>query len=108
VKQKATNDPRRFLAKKGPTGGPANLDIVVLKIEKRGELAAAAENLGLETVSVNAPWTMGMRRSPDRWIIVGRTESRSSAKGIRQEGQGLRIIPRNFGILEEIRNSIRL
>lgn len=58
---------------KGPTGRPANLDVVVLKIENRAELAAAAEQLGLETVSVDAPWTTNKRPSPDRWIIVGRT-----------------------------------
>lgn len=76
VEQKATKDPRRFLVEvfpKGPTGRPANLDIVVLKIDKRAEVAAAAEDLGLETVSVDAPWTTAERPSPDRWIIVGRT-----------------------------------
>jgi hypothetical protein len=76
VEQRATKDPRRFLVKafpKGPTGRPANLDVVVLKIENRAELAAAAEQLGLETVSVDAPWTTNKRPSPDRWIIVGRT-----------------------------------
>ena len=76
AEQKATKDPHIFLVEafpKGPTGRPANLDIVVLKIENRAELAATAEQLGLETVSVDAPWTANKRPSPDRWIIVGRT-----------------------------------
>ncbi len=75
AEQKATKDPKRFLVEafpKVPTGRPANLDIVVLKIDNRAELSAVAEQLGLETVSVDAPWITNKRPSPDRWIIVGR------------------------------------
>jgi len=76
VERKATKNPRKFLVEafpKGPMGRSANLDIVVLKIGNRADLAAAAEQLGLETVSVDVPWTTNKRLSPDRWIIVGRT-----------------------------------
>ena len=49
VERKAAKDPRRFLVEafpKGPTGRPASLDIVILKIENRAELAPTAEQLG--------------------------------------------------------------
>lgn len=60
VEQKAKTDPSRFLAEafpKGATGRPANLHIVVLKIgvDDGFTVAAAAEAVGLETVSVDTP-----------------------------------------------------
>lgn len=76
AEQKATKDPTRFLLEafpKAATGRPANLDIVVLKVEGRAAISIAAEKLGLETVSVDAPWTSNKKPSPDRWIVVGRT-----------------------------------
>jgi hypothetical protein len=76
AEQKATKDPTRFLVEafpKAATGRPANLDIVVLKVDGRAAISIAAEKLGLETVSVDAPWTSNKKPSPDRWIIVGRT-----------------------------------
>ena len=78
AEQKVKADPKKYLAEvfpKGATGRPANLDIVVVKIgtDERFKLSEAAEKMGLETVSVDAPWTGNKRPSPDRWVIVGRT-----------------------------------
>jgi hypothetical protein len=78
VEQKAKANPSKFLAEtfpKGATGRPTNLDIVVVKSPHgvRLALTIAAESAGLETVSVDAPWTGGKKPSPDRWIIIGRT-----------------------------------
>ena len=50
------------------------MDIVILKIEDRSILAEAAGKLGLETLTIDAPWSTGKRPSPDRWIVVGRTK----------------------------------
>lgn len=75
VEQKAKADPERFLAEafpKGATGRPANLDLVVVKLQDHPALADAAEALGLERVSVDAPWISGKKPSPDRWLIIGR------------------------------------
>lgn len=78
VEQKAKASPQKYLAEafsKGATGRPANLDIVVLKIgvDERLAIANASEGIGLETVSVDAPWTGSKKPSPDRWIVIGRT-----------------------------------
>jgi len=78
AEQKAKANPEKFLSQafpKGGTGRPANLDIIVVKIgvDDRLALANAAEAMGLETCSVDAPWTSNKKPSPDRWIIVGRT-----------------------------------
>lgn len=78
VEQKAKANPSKFLAEafpRGATGRPANLDIVVVKSphDVRLALGTAAEDLGLEFVSVDAPWTNGKKPTPDRWIIIGRT-----------------------------------
>ncbi|PMD46171.1 hypothetical protein L207DRAFT_561564 [Hyaloscypha variabilis F] len=78
AEQKAKANPKKFLSEafpKGGTGRPANLDIIVVKIgvDDRFVLANAAEAMGLETCSVDAPWTSNKKPSPDRWIIVGRT-----------------------------------
>ena len=54
--------------RKGRTGRPANLDIVVVKIcIDRLALANAAKVMGLGTCSVDAPWTNNKKPSPDRW-----------------------------------------
>jgi hypothetical protein len=71
AEQKATADPKKFLAEafpKGGTGRPANMDIVVVKIDtdERFKLAEAAEKMGLESLSVDAPWTGNKKPSPDR------------------------------------------
>lgn len=78
VEQKAKASPQKYLAEafpRGATGRPANLDIVVLKIgvDERLAIANASEGIGLETVSVDAPWTGSKKPSPDRWIVIGRT-----------------------------------
>lgn len=75
VEQKARADPERFLAEafpRGATGRPANLDLVVVKLQDHPALADGAESLGLERVSVDAPWISGKKPSPDRWLIIGR------------------------------------
>jgi len=78
AEQRAKANPEKFLSQafpKGGTGRPLNLDIIVVKIGVDGRLALAnvAEAMGLETCSVDAPWTSNKKPSPDRWIIVGRT-----------------------------------
>ncbi|EKD19885.1 hypothetical protein MBM_01837 [Drepanopeziza brunnea f. sp. 'multigermtubi' MB_m1] len=78
VEQKAKENPRKFLTEafpKGTTGRPANLDIIVLKIgaDDRYAVTNAAESMGLEAVSVDAPWTSNKKPFPDRWVIIGRT-----------------------------------
>ncbi|KAF4626346.1 hypothetical protein G7Y89_g11814 [Cudoniella acicularis] len=78
VEQKAKANPSRFLAEafpKGANGRPTNLDIIILKIgdNHRLAVATAAEDAGLETVSVDALWTANKKPNPDRWIIIGRT-----------------------------------
>ncbi|KAH6724357.1 hypothetical protein BKA61DRAFT_28170 [Leptodontidium sp. MPI-SDFR-AT-0119] len=78
VEQKAKSDPKKYLAEAFPKGGsgrPANLDIVVLKIgaDERLAVSDAAEAMGLESVSVDAPWTSNKKPNPDRWVIIGRT-----------------------------------
>ncbi|TAQ87993.1 hypothetical protein B7494_g3675 [Chlorociboria aeruginascens] len=62
VEAKAKANPQKFLTEafpKGATGRPANLDIVLVKIDNpyRLALADAAEAMSLETVTVDAPWT---------------------------------------------------
>lgn len=74
VEQKAKADPKRFLEEafpKGASGRPAHLDLVVVKLQDHPALADAAERLGLERLSVDAPWTSGRKPSPDRWLIIG-------------------------------------
>lgn len=76
AEQKAKANPQKFVAQafpKGGTGRPANLDIMVVKIGVDDRLANAAEAMGFETCSVDAPWTSSKKPSPERWIIVGRT-----------------------------------
>ncbi|KAL2075435.1 hypothetical protein VTL71DRAFT_378 [Oculimacula yallundae] len=78
AEQKATADPKKYLTEAFPKGGsgrPANLDIVVLKLgtDARLTVADAAEAVGLESVSVDAPWTSNKKPDPDRWCIIGRT-----------------------------------
>jgi hypothetical protein len=76
--EKAAANPRRYLLEEFPksgTGRPANLDIVILKLDRDGHLAVhnAADEMDLEAVSVDAPWTSKKKPSPDRWLIIGRT-----------------------------------
>ena len=78
VEKRAKTDPKKYLREAFPKGGsgrPANMDIVVLKIgaDERLAIADAAETMGLESVSVDAPWTLNKKPSPDRWVVVGRT-----------------------------------
>ena len=78
VEKKAKTDPNKYLSEAFPKGGsgrPANMDIVVLKIgaDERLAIADAAEAMGLESVSVDAPWTTNKNPSPDRWVVIGRT-----------------------------------
>lgn len=50
-----------------PQGRPASMDLVVLKngVDNRLAVSNAAEAMGLETVSVDAPWTSQKKPSPD-------------------------------------------
>lgn len=76
AEEKAEANPEKYLSEEFPktaTGRPANLDIVILKTEHRAALAAAADKMGLESVSVDAPWVGNIRPSPDRWIVIGRS-----------------------------------
>ncbi|XMA15363.1 hypothetical protein WAI453_008154 [Rhynchosporium graminicola] len=78
AEQKAKMNPKRYLTETFPKGGsgrPANMDIVVLKLEseRRLEVANIAEAMKLEAVSVDAPWTCNKKPVPDRWLIIGRT-----------------------------------
>ncbi|KAJ8064598.1 hypothetical protein OCU04_006927 [Sclerotinia nivalis] len=76
AEEKAEANPEKYLSEAFPktaTGRPANLDIIILKTERRAALAAAADKMGLESVSVDAPWVGNIRPSPDRWIIIGRS-----------------------------------
>ncbi|CAD6439737.1 f3264f75-1397-40cf-9e4f-c25dccdfe720 [Sclerotinia trifoliorum] len=76
AEEKAEANPEKYLSEAFPktaTGRPANLDIVILKTERRAALAAAADKMGLESVSVDAPWVGNVRPSPDRWIVIGRS-----------------------------------
>lgn len=76
AEQKAEANPQRYLSEAFPkraTGRPANLDVIIVKTENRSALAEAADKLGLESVSVDAPWIGNIPPSPDRWIIIGRS-----------------------------------
>lgn len=80
AERKAEAEPKKYLAevfRKGETGRPDNLDIVVVKLnrDERFKLHEAAEELGLESASVYAPWTGNKKPSPDRWVIVGRSRA---------------------------------
>ncbi|ESZ96072.1 hypothetical protein SBOR_3549 [Sclerotinia borealis F-4128] len=76
AEEKAEANPQKYLGEAFPktaTGRPANLDIIIVKTENRAALAEAADKMGLESVSVDAPWVGNVRPSPDRWIVVGRS-----------------------------------
>ncbi|QSZ30904.1 hypothetical protein DSL72_000462 [Monilinia vaccinii-corymbosi] len=75
AEEKVKVNPQKYLSEAFPAttmGRPANLDIVIVKTEYRAALAEAAEKMGLESVSVDAPWVGNIRPTPDRWIVVGR------------------------------------
>jgi hypothetical protein len=94
AEQQAKADPRRYLTEvfpKSATGRPANLDIVVVKVgvDERIALADAAEQMGLQTGSVEAPWTGSKKSNPDRWQVIGRTSDAvlSQMRAIEREAQ---------------------
>lgn len=76
AEEKAEAYPEKFLNEafpKSATGRPTYLDIVIIKTEHRAALHECASKMGLETVSVDAPWVGNTRPIPDRWIIIGRS-----------------------------------
>ncbi|PVH79192.1 hypothetical protein DL98DRAFT_655604 [Cadophora sp. DSE1049] len=57
VEQKAKMNPKKYLNEAFPKGG----------------FADAAEAMGLDSVSVDTPWTANRKPYPDRWVVIGRT-----------------------------------
>lgn len=69
---KAEADPVRFLRER-LAEGDGKTDAVILKTHQRFELHRAAESLGFQSCSTNAPLNLdGSRPTVDRWIVIGR------------------------------------
>lgn len=76
AREKAEANPQRYLSEAFPktaVGRSSNRDVVIVKTEDRIRLADAADKMGLESVSVDAPWVDNIRPCPDRWIVIGRS-----------------------------------
>lgn len=92
AEEKAEANPQRYLSEVFPaaaTGRPENLDIIIVKTEQRAALAKAADDMGLESVTVDAPLVGNIRPTPDRWIVIGRTRDAvwNQMRDIEREGR---------------------
>jgi hypothetical protein len=89
---KADEDAERFLREKYQGTHPAR-DATIIRTYARFELHAAAEKLGLEHESVEAPPALDRRAARvDKWIIIGPNQSVVTAKicEVSQEAERMR------------------
>ncbi|RAL67783.1 hypothetical protein DID88_008510 [Monilinia fructigena] len=76
AEEKAEANPQKYLSEAFPKnchGTTSEFGHYHCQTGNRAALAEAADKLGLESVSVDAPWRGSIPPSPDRWIIVGRS-----------------------------------